>query len=48
MPRLLRVNGADLTADHGFPARVVPALPRVHNTKWAACMTFQPAAASPP
>jgi DMSO/TMAO reductase YedYZ molybdopterin-dependent catalytic subunit len=31
----LKVNGADLSADHGFPARViVPALPGVHNTKW--------------
>lgn len=31
----LRVNGADLSMDHGFPARIiVPALPGVHNTKW--------------
>lgn len=31
----LKVNGADLSLDHGFPARViVPALPGVHNTKW--------------
>ncbi|MBA3743218.1 MAG: molybdopterin-dependent oxidoreductase [Sporichthya sp.] len=31
----LRVNGADLSPDHGYPARViVPALPGVHNTKW--------------
>jgi DMSO/TMAO reductase YedYZ molybdopterin-dependent catalytic subunit len=31
----LRVNGADLTLDHGFPARVVvPAAPGVHCTKW--------------
>jgi DMSO/TMAO reductase YedYZ molybdopterin-dependent catalytic subunit len=45
----LRVNGTDLTADHGFPARVVvPALPGVHNTKWVARMTFQPAAVSLP
>ena len=37
----LRVNGVDLSADHGFPARVViPALPGVHNTKWVARMTF--------
>ena len=37
----LRVNGADLSADHGFPARViVPALPGVHNTKWVGRMTF--------
>ncbi|HEY6424566.1 MAG TPA: molybdopterin-dependent oxidoreductase [Pseudonocardiaceae bacterium] len=38
----LRVNGVDLTPDHGFPARVVvPALPGVHNTKWVTRMTFQ-------
>ena len=31
----LRVNGADLAPDHGFPARVVvPAAPGVHCTKW--------------
>jgi DMSO/TMAO reductase YedYZ molybdopterin-dependent catalytic subunit len=37
----LRVNGADLTLDHGFPARiVVPALPGVHNTKWVTRLTF--------
>jgi len=31
----LKVNGADLSLDHGYPARViVPALPGVHNTKW--------------
>ena len=31
----LRVNGADLSLDHGYPARViVPAAPGVHNTKW--------------
>jgi DMSO/TMAO reductase YedYZ molybdopterin-dependent catalytic subunit len=37
----LRVNGADLSLDHGFPARiVVPALPGVHNTKWVTRMTF--------
>jgi DMSO/TMAO reductase YedYZ molybdopterin-dependent catalytic subunit len=40
----LRVNGADLTLDHGFPARVVaPALPGVHNTKWVTRLTFHPA-----
>jgi DMSO/TMAO reductase YedYZ molybdopterin-dependent catalytic subunit len=45
----LRVNGADLTPDHGFPARVVvPALPGVHNTKWVTRMTFLPASAPPP
>ena len=37
----LKVNGADLSADHGFPARViVPAAPGVHNTKWVARLTF--------
>jgi DMSO/TMAO reductase YedYZ molybdopterin-dependent catalytic subunit len=37
----LRVNGADLSLDHGFPARVIaPAVPGVHNTKWVASMTF--------
>ena len=37
----LQVDGADLSLDHGFPARViVPALPGVHNTKWVARMTF--------
>ena len=38
----LRVNGADLSLDHGFPARVVvPAIPGVRNTKWVAAMTFR-------
>lgn len=38
----LRVNGADLSPDHGFPARiVVPALPGVHNTKWVASIAFR-------
>ena len=37
----LRVNGEDLSLDHGFPARViVPALPGVHNTKWVASIDF--------
>jgi DMSO/TMAO reductase YedYZ molybdopterin-dependent catalytic subunit len=37
----LKVNGEDLSMDHGFPARViVPALPGVHNTKWVGEMTF--------
>nr|WP_189038931.1 molybdopterin-dependent oxidoreductase [Streptomyces daqingensis] len=37
----LRVNGADLSADHGFPARIiVPANPGVHNTKWVTRLTF--------
>jgi DMSO/TMAO reductase YedYZ molybdopterin-dependent catalytic subunit len=38
----LRVNGADLSADHGFPARViVPALPGVHCTKWVRAIGFR-------
>ncbi len=41
----LKVNGEDLTLDHGFPAQViVPALPGVHNTKWVSRMTFSEAA----
>ncbi len=37
----LKVNGADLSLDHGFPARViVPALPGVHCTKWMGKMVF--------
>ena len=40
----LRVNGAELSIDHGFPARIiVPALPGVHNTKWVRRMTFRAA-----
>jgi len=40
----LKVNGADLSLDHGFPARlIVPALPGVHNTKWVDTMTFRTA-----
>jgi DMSO/TMAO reductase YedYZ molybdopterin-dependent catalytic subunit len=38
----LKVNGSDLSMDHGFPARIiVPALPGVHNTKWVGQMTFR-------
>ena len=38
----LRVNGADLTPNHGYPARViVPANPGVHNTKWVTSLTFR-------
>jgi DMSO/TMAO reductase YedYZ molybdopterin-dependent catalytic subunit len=40
----LKVNGEDLSMDHGYPARViVPALPGVHNTKWVGEMTFKAA-----
>ncbi len=38
----LRVNGAPLSRDHGYPARViVPALPGVHNTKWVVGIEFR-------
>ncbi len=41
----LKVNGADLSMDHGFPARIiVPALPGVHNTKWVGSIEFASAA----
>jgi DMSO/TMAO reductase YedYZ molybdopterin-dependent catalytic subunit len=37
----LRVNGADLSRDHGYPARIiVPALPGVHCTKWVKSLRF--------
>jgi DMSO/TMAO reductase YedYZ molybdopterin-dependent catalytic subunit len=37
----LRVNGADLSPDHGYPARlIIPAAPGVHNTKWVSSMEF--------
>lgn len=38
----LKVNGADLSLDHGFPARViVPAIPGVHCTKWVRALAFR-------
>ena len=38
----LRVNGGELSLDHGYPARIiVPALPGVHNTKWVGSIDFQ-------
>ena len=38
----LQVNGAQLSLDHGYPARiVVPALPGVHNTKWVSAIDFR-------
>lgn len=41
----LRVNGLDLSLDHGYPARVIsPAVPGVHCTKWVSTMTFEPVA----
>jgi hypothetical protein len=40
----LRVNGVDLSADHGYPARVIlPGVPGVHNTKWVRELTFEAA-----
>lgn len=37
----LRVNGVDLSPDHGYPTRViVPGAPGVHNTKWVGTMRF--------
>lgn len=37
----LTVDGADLSLDHGYPARViVPAAPGVHATKWVARLRF--------
>jgi DMSO/TMAO reductase YedYZ molybdopterin-dependent catalytic subunit len=41
----LRVNGADLSRDHGYPARtIIPNVPGVHNTKWVNKITFMEAA----
>jgi DMSO/TMAO reductase YedYZ molybdopterin-dependent catalytic subunit len=38
----LRVNGLDLSLDHGYPARVIsPAVPGVHCTKWVSSMNFK-------
>ena len=40
----LSVNGAPLSLDHGFPARVIgPAIPGVHCTKWLRRLTFEAA-----
>ncbi len=38
----LKVNGVDLSLDHGFPARmIIPAAPGVRNTKWVDTITFR-------
>ena len=38
----LKVNGVDLSLDHGFPARLIgPGIPGVHCTKWVHEMTFE-------
>ncbi len=40
----LKVNGVDLSLDHGYPARIIgPALPGVHCTKWVSKMQFSKA-----
>ena len=37
----LKVNGAELSLDHGYPARIIgPALPGVHCTKWVSKIVF--------
>ncbi|MFK0252787.1 molybdopterin-dependent oxidoreductase [Streptomyces sp. NPDC090445] len=37
----VRVNGAVISLDHGYPARVIiPGAPGVHNTKWVTRLTF--------
>jgi DMSO/TMAO reductase YedYZ molybdopterin-dependent catalytic subunit len=37
----LKVEGVDLSLDHGFPARmIIPAAPGVRNTKWVKALTF--------
>lgn len=40
----LRVNGVDLSLDHGYPARViVPNVPGMMNTKWVSELRFEAA-----
>ncbi len=42
----LRVNGAELSLDHGFPARImIPGIPGVHTTKWVDSIEFMGASA---
>lgn len=37
----LKVNGVDLSLDHGFPARlIIPGAPGVRNTKWVETLVF--------
>ncbi len=39
----LRVNGEELSLDHGYPARImIPASPGVHQTKWVGRLTWRP------
>ncbi len=38
----LRVNGAELSADHGYPARVIlSGVPGLYNTKWVRELRFE-------
>ena len=40
----LRVNGVDLSPDHGYPARVIlPNVPGTHNIKWVGQLRFEAA-----
>jgi DMSO/TMAO reductase YedYZ molybdopterin-dependent catalytic subunit len=40
----LRVNGADISLDHGYPARVIlPNVPGTLNTKWVSELRFEAA-----
>lgn len=40
----LKVNGVDLSLDHGYPARIMmPAIPGVHATKWVSSIDFREA-----
>ncbi len=39
----LKVNGEELSLDHGYPARImIPASPGVHQTKWVGRLTWRP------
>jgi hypothetical protein len=41
---VLRVNGVDLSPDHGYPARLmVPNVPGTHNIKWVSELRFEAA-----
>ena len=40
----LRVNGVDISLDHGYPARVImPNVPGTMNTKWVSELRFEAA-----
>ncbi|MGB3771970.1 MAG: molybdopterin-dependent oxidoreductase [Rhodococcus sp. (in: high G+C Gram-positive bacteria)] len=39
----LAVNGAELSRDHGYPARImIPGIPGVHQTKWVESIELRP------